>query len=77
MTPVLIYQREQGEGHPVDEALYRKLHELAHREGMAMKATGEYTDAQIIASHTRAFQQLAANSTALAQELEIDVELKP
>ena len=69
---VVIIQRSSGPAH--DEAMYAKVHGFMREEAMALGREGVLSQAEIIASHTRVLQQLAANATQIAVSMGIELD---
>lgn len=69
---VIITQRSEGPTH--DEEMYAKVHAFMQEEAMVMQEEGIFSDEEIIASHTRVLQQLAANATEISQLMGIKLD---
>lgn len=69
---VIIIQRSSGPAH--DQEMYTKVHAFMREEAMAIRAEGIFSDEEIIASHTRVLQQMAANATEIAQLMGIALD---
>lgn len=75
MRPITIQVREEHEGHAKDQDLYKAMFRALEVQALALRTSGEFTDHEIIAMSVRAAQQLAANATALADDMSVKVEL--
>lgn len=69
---VVIIQRSDGPAH--DQAMYKKVHGFMREEAMAQGQEGVLSQGEIIASHTRVLQQLAANATQIAASMGIELD---
>lgn len=69
---VVIIQRSESKVY--DQELYDKVHSFMYGEAQNRDREGVLSQTEIIASHTRVLQQLAANATQVAESMGIELD---